>query len=189
MTRWAVAALAARAFRDDPSLGIRLRARAGPVRDAWLALVGPLRKIPLGADDDALFGGLDVAATLTAGRPVHRSGLLDRTDPLLLPSAERCAPDLGGRLAQVLDGGRHGLVALDEGIDGEAPPAALTDRLALVVDLDGIGTHDLTGNLDLTGEPVPDHAATLVAIAERLGIPGLRAPLAAHRLTRRPRRY
>ncbi len=129
----------------DPAAigGLWLRARAGPDRQRLLEVL-PLLPLPLpvqrlasNVTDEALFGGLDSAATLRAGRPVLRQGLLDRAAVLVLPMAERCAPDLAARLAQALDGRRHAIVALDEAADdGEGLPEKLADRLGLFLDLD-----------------------------------------------------
>ena len=77
-----------------------LRARAGPVRNAWLTLLrgfdpaAPFRRIPLEITDDRLLGGLDLAATLRAGRPVAERGILVESDGglVLLAMAERIPP-------------------------------------------------------------------------------------------------
>ena len=77
--------MAARLLAVDPSGlgGIALRGRAGPTRDRWieglrasLAPDGVVCRVPLHADEGRLFGGLDLAATLAAGRPVVERGLL-----------------------------------------------------------------------------------------------------------------
>lgn len=158
---WADATLAAAIFAVDPVAvgGIGVRASAGPVRDQWLALLQtmvagkPWRRLPLNIRDERLLGGLDLSATLQAGRPVAQRGLMAETDGgvLLAAMAERVTPEVAARLAAVLDRGeaiverdgitqRHaarlGLVALDEGIgDDEKLPAALQERLALLLDL------------------------------------------------------
>ncbi|RYF38969.1 MAG: magnesium chelatase ATPase subunit D, partial [Comamonadaceae bacterium] len=151
------AALAAALFAiDPPGLGgVLLRARAGPERDSWLALLRsllpsgtPWRRIPLAINDTALLGGLDLGATLQAGQPVARQGALAQADGgvVLLAMAERIEAGTAARLAAVLDThtvrlerdglavlhpARFGVVALDEGIeDDERPRAALVDRLA-----------------------------------------------------------
>lgn len=160
---WDAAILAARIFAVDPcGTGICVRARPGPQRDEWLAVVrrllngAPCRKMPLGITDDRLLGGLDLSMTLVAGRPVAESGLLSETDggALVIPSAERLAPGLAARIASVHDLGevrlerdglaqrlpaRFGLILLDEGLPDEAQPSAsLIDRTAMQVDLSQI---------------------------------------------------
>ena len=86
------------------------------MRDAFLAaLTCPLVKLPPNIGDEALFGGIDVAATLQAGQVVHTSGLLARRGLKCLTMAERCPPALCARLAQYLDGGEGVVLALDEG--------------------------------------------------------------------------
>ncbi|WP_375462107.1 magnesium chelatase subunit D [uncultured Enterovirga sp.] len=159
---WSDACLAAELLAVDPAGlgGVWLRARIGPPRDRWLALLRnalpascPVTRVPLHAGDERLLGGLDLAATLRSGRPVAERGLLAATDGgvVLLPSAERLAAGMAARLTGVLDTGevtaerdglalrssaRIGLVALDEGIEAdERVPAALADRLAFHVDL------------------------------------------------------
>ncbi len=163
---WADAVLALLLFAVDPAgTGVALRAAAGPVRDRWLALLRsqlgsqPLRRLPLHIRDERLLGGLDLAATLQAGRPVALRGLLADSDGgvLLVAMAERLEPGTAARLAAVMDRGvvaaerdgvgllhaaRFGVVALDEGEaasaagrDGEQPPPSLMDRLAFRLDL------------------------------------------------------
>jgi magnesium chelatase subunit D len=115
---------------------------------------------------------------------------------LILPMAERCPPGLAARLAGALDGDTgHCLIALDEGAGPEeALPAPLADRLALHVDLEGVPLHQ-TVPLTPRSLPVPNPArppvavpetalADLVAVAQRLGIGSLRAPLQALRAAR-----
>lgn len=167
---WSDATLAASLFAVDPiaTSGIVVRALAGPVRDRWLAVVRELlpasthvRRIPLNVPDSRLLGGLDLAATLRAGRPVAERGVLAELDGgvALLPMAERANPFTIARLTAVLDTGvvllerdgftkrypsRFGVIALDEGIaEEERPSNALLDRLALHVDLSGGGIRDV----------------------------------------------
>jgi hypothetical protein len=150
---WAEAAQAAALLAIDPVGlgGAVLRAMPGPVRDAWLALLRgmlppatPWRRVPLAVGDSRLLGGLDLTATLQAGRPVAERGLLAEADGgvLLLAMAERVTANTAAHLAAALDTGeavaeRDGLalraparlavVALDEGLaPDEVPPAALT---------------------------------------------------------------
>jgi magnesium chelatase subunit D len=179
--------------------GLWLRARVGPVRDrvvaALAALPLPQRRLHPGIGDEALFGGLDLTATLAAGRPVRSAGLLATPAALVLTMAERCPPGLAARLGQALDTPAHCLIALDEGAEAEeALPPALSDRLALFLTLDGIAEADAP---PLALDPQAVQAARdrlprmrvsakvgerLAAVALALDIPGLRAPLLALRL-------
>lgn len=158
---WADAARAALLLALDPVGigGVVLRARAGPVRDRWLALLravlpaeAPVRQVPAGIGDARLLGGLDLAGTLAAGRKVAERGVLAAADGgiVLIGMAERLPAATAARIAQVLDSGevvsptgidraRIGVVAFDESVEDEAaPPAALLDRLAIHLDLDAV---------------------------------------------------
>jgi magnesium chelatase subunit D len=195
--------LALMALAVDPAglKGLWLRARVGPVRDrvtaALTALPLPLQKIHPSLGDEALYGGLDLPATLAAGRPVRTAGVLAKSAALVLTMAERCPAGLAARLGQALDGPGPCLVALDEGTeDGEGLPQALADRLGLFLSLDGIADADAPpirldadllrrARVALAGIRLPARATEdLTAVAFRLGIDGLRAPLLALRLAR-----
>ncbi|GGB33961.1 magnesium-chelatase 60 kDa subunit [Roseibium aquae] len=150
---------------SGPALSLRIRSGAGPVRDAYLAILKdflgdrtPFLRIPASISVDALIGGLDVAATLQAGRPLSERGVLSRATHgvLLVPMAERLPVAQAAILARALDTGtvtdRQGrshpahflLVVLDETRDGEEEMAGgLTDRLVLDICLDGISIHDM----------------------------------------------
>ena len=158
---WDDALWAAAALSVDPSglRGVWLRAPHGPVRDNWLAeltqLHPLLRRLPGHADSERLLGGLDLGATLNAGRAVYQAGLLLQTDPtvLLLPMAERLPEDTAAILGQVLDQGQVtlgssgmtqdtfiGVAALDEALDDEPPLAGgLQERLGIWLDLRSMG--------------------------------------------------
>lgn len=167
---WSDACLAAALFAVDPigTGGLVVRAQAGPVRDRWLSLLrslltddAPVRKVPLHTSDERLLGGLDLAATLRAGRPVAERGLLAEADGgvVLMAMAERLTSSTAARITAALDTGlvllerdglahrlpaRFGVVALDEGLsDDEQPPAGLLERLAIHLDLADIGLTDL----------------------------------------------
>lgn len=167
---WRDAGWAAALFAVDPAgTGVALRALAGPVRVRWLALLrrlmpnDPLRTVPLNVPDVRLLGGLDLAATLGAGRPVTARGLLAEADggAVLLAMAERLSAGTAARIAAAMDGAaRIGVVALDEGMaEDERAPGALRDRLAFLVDLSDIGARVADG-------PLP--GAAQVAAARRL---------------------
>lgn len=199
--RWQRVNLALACFALDPAAlgGIWLRARVGPVRDRvqdalHTALQGlNLRRIHPGIGDDALFGGVDLSATLAEGRVVRTRGLLGDPAVLVMPMAERVKPGLAARLAAALDA-RKGLslIALDEGAEPEERlPSALADRLAIHLDLAEQGltaSPELALDMAALAEArallprvtVPDSAiAELAEVAARLGIGSLRAPLQA----------
>ena len=158
---WDDALWAAAALSVDPSglRGVWLRAPHGPVRDNWLTeltrLHPSLRRLPGHADSERLLGGLDLGATLNAGRAVYQAGLLLQTSPtvLLLPMAERLPDDTAAILGQVLDQGQVtlgssgmtqdsfiGVAALDEALEDEPPLAGgLQERLGIWLDLRSMG--------------------------------------------------
>lgn len=192
--RWANALLALKLLALEPRLGgIALRARSGPVRDRWTATIGrlplPVRKVPLTITDEQLFGGLNLAATLAAGHEVHFQGVLAAPATLAVPMAERMEPGLAARLGQVLDGGEHMLVAYDEGTEDESIPEALKDRLAFLIDLEGIACGDaLTGMGTLPRGSVADATeadiAAIAGLCESLGVESPRAAIHCLRAAR-----
>ena len=209
------ALLAAALFAVDPvgTGGISVRGRWGPVRDEWLAALvalmperTPVRRVPSGITDDRLLGGLDLAATLQARRPVIERGLLAEADGgvILLPMAERLSPTAVARLTAVLDTGevvverdgisvRHptrlGVVVFDEGIgEDEGLPPPLVDRLAFAIDLTDSDIEDSAwtradvenARAALAGVEADARMATaLCEAALALGIDSIRAPLRA----------
>ena len=216
------AALAAALLAVDPVGlgGAALRAAPGPLRDEWLALLRgllpestPFLRVPLSASDTALLGGLDLSATLHAGRPVAQRGLLARADGgfLLLAVAERVGPGTASHLAAVLDThqvalerdgltercpARLAVVALDEGAsDEERMPAALLDRLAfhLLLDPAPDGEEPVHWRADdiaqarerLSQVSVPESVLQSLCGASLVwGVDSLRAPLLALRAAR-----
>lgn len=220
---WIEAVHAAALLAVDPAAagGVALRALPGPVRDRWLEMLraflpadAPLRRLPANVPDGRLLGGLDLAATLRAGRPVVERGLLAEADGglVLLVSAERLSHGLAGRLAAVLDSGevalerdgfalrspaRIAVVALDEAIEeDERPPEALLDRLAFAVDLNGIALRDavppLIEEADVAAARVlladvgasEAILAALCAAALALGVRSIRSSILALRVAR-----
>ncbi|MGF1466618.1 MAG: magnesium chelatase subunit D [Sandaracinaceae bacterium] len=214
---WAAVARAVELFAVDPVGlgGVLLRAGPPPQRDRVLAWVrallpagAPVLRVPLHITDDRLLGGVALAETLQTGRLVTEQGLLARADGgvLVVPMAERIEASVLSHLGQALDRGevalereglaevvrcRVGVVALDEGIDDEAAPSALADRLAFHLDLAG---PELGSLPDLDPDPaplgearrrlgsvvLPDAAvAALCRAAAALGVPSLRAALRA----------
>lgn len=220
---WHDAALAAALLALAPAYlgGLQLRALPGPVRAAWLEALGellphsaPLRRIPLHADTASLLGGLDLAATLQAGRPVAQRGLIVECHGgiALLAMAERADRGTVAQLASAMDfaevvlerdglAARHaaefGVVALDESAaPDESVSPVLADRLAFRIDLHPIGIHDVdeigvdAADLAAARERLPrvTHEASdteqLCAVAASLGVDSMRASLLALRTAR-----
>ncbi|MEZ5788357.1 MAG: magnesium chelatase subunit D [Xanthobacteraceae bacterium] len=219
---WADALLTASLLAIDPHGlgGVCLRALPGPARERWLAYLRacmgerqPLRRLPLHAADSRLLGGLDLAATLRAGRPVAERGILADTDGgvLVAAMAERMHPATAAKITAVLDGGavvverdglaidtpaRFGVVALDEGMTAdERPPAALLDRLAFWLDFAGLDPDRATAGvaqLEIVAarallpavETNDETVAAFCQTAMALGIASLRAPQLAVKAAR-----
>lgn len=216
---WSDAVTAAQLFAVDPvgTGGVLLRSRAGPVRDRWLAMLRaalppeqPYKHLPLHIADGRLLGGLDLSATLLAGRPVAERGLLSEADGgvLVVAMAERLQSSTNVYLTAAMDAhetaverdglslrmpARFGVVALDEGLEDEFSPAGLRDRLGFHLDLDQFAwreTDDFPISLDdiraarvrLADIKVESEQIEAVCTAAAaLGIISLRAPLLAIR--------
>ncbi len=181
--------------------GAVLRSRPGLERDRWLAALRamlpgdmPQRRLPPGIGDDALLGGLDLTATLARGRPVQAVGLLEatRAGVLVMPMAERLSRATAARLTAGQEAHGYAMVALDEGLEDEAPPAALTDRLAFQPDLsEAPAASPFTGGQVAAARDrlprVSSDDALIEAIlgtAMACGITSLRAPALALRAAR-----
>ncbi len=216
------AATIAALFAVDPVGlgGVALRSPACENRDQWLALLKsllpaqtPLRRVPLNINDTALLGGLDLGATLQAGKPIALKGLLSQANGgvLVLAMAERMSLSSAARFGSVLDTGMValqrdgldtsakaslGLVALDEGAsDDEQMPAGLADRLAFRL-LMGAQDGDeegpewtpqevLNARERLSQVSIDDETVqALCAAALALGIDSLRASVFAVRVAR-----
>lgn len=217
---WTDAVIAARLFAVDPTGtgGVLVRARAGPVRERWMAMLRaalppsqPLKHLPLHIADGRLLGGLDLNATLLAGRPVAERGLLAEADGgvVVVAMAERLSSATTVHLTAAIDAheaiverdglslrmpARFGVVALDEGLDDECAPGSLGDRLGFHLDLDDIPVRDAdacaTDRDDIAAarRHLPalragrEQVEAICAAAAALGIVSLRAPLLALRV-------
>lgn len=201
--------------------GVLLRARPGAVRDRWLDAArgflpasAPWRRMPAHVSLDRLLGGLDLGATLAAGRPLAERGLLSAADGgvVLATMAERLATRTASALCAALDAGelrverdgisarvaaRVDVIACDESASAdEAVPAALVERLGLHLDLEDIAPRDATGSgLDASCvaaarerfaqvEVAADEVAGLVAAARSIGVDSLRVIGLALRVAR-----
>ncbi len=201
--------------------GVRIKSGPMPAREAWLNLFrhimganNPWRKVPVNIPENRLLGGLDLTATLSAGRPIAERGLLAECDggSLILTMAERAETATNAHIIACLDQGklrleRDGLglisparfcvVALDEAIGDEPGVAAnLLDRLAFDLDLSLLNHSDsieelfaaeaiLTARDRLKGVSItPDMIEALCAAAMTLGITSVRASLFAIKVAR-----
>ena len=219
---WSDAVAAAQLFAVDPSGtgGIGLRSRASPVRDRWFSMLRhalppacPLKHMPVNIADGRLLGGLDLNATLLAGRPVAERGLLAEADGgvLVLAMAERMGPATTVHVTAAMDSretlverdglslrmpASFGVISVDEGLDDEIAPAALRERLAFHLDLNDIGIRDADEyepNFDAIEAARMRLPSILIdgsqieavcTAASALGIVSLRAPLLAIRVAR-----
>lgn len=203
-TAWdrAVFAQACCLIAPDGLGGLWLRARSGPVRERFLApilagLAPNMRRIHPSIEDEALFGGIDLTASLAGGALVRRKGLLCQGGTLLLSMAERAPAGLAARLGAALD--RHAdlrIIALDEGADDtEALTPGLSDRLALCVDLTEVSLGMAQGAPDMgqilaaqamLADVAHDDACikAVTELAAAFGIESLRAPIQAVQVAR-----
>jgi len=169
---------------------------SGPVRDAMvafaqeaLAKIGPVARIPANIDSERLLGGLDLSATLAAGRGIMRSGLLNDSSGgvIILPMAERVSRDIATHIAQAMDGGKLAAILLDDSVDeDEAPPQVLTERIAFHCDLSELRQFGHAG-LASTQNSIPLTDTQLAALANTssaLGIGSARASIFAHKAAR-----
>lgn len=178
---WSLAVQAAALLAINPLglAGARVHAGAGPVRDAWLSLLQSFmgdaawKRMPVTITDERLLGGLDLSATLSAGRPVLQQGVLADVNggTLILAMAERLPTATSAKLGHVMDSGeihiardgidqrrdtRFVVIALDEGVsEDEVVLPALRDRLAFDLDLRSVSWQE-----------VREYPANVISIAE-----------------------
>jgi magnesium chelatase subunit D len=212
------ALIAAQLCAVDPGLGgMVLR---GEARDAVIQAMrnamptgAPFRKIPVQIDDERLLGGLDLAATLAADRPVARKGLLAEADGgiVVVPMAERLDAGIASRIAAVLDTGevvaeRDGMgrrdaarvvfALLDDGVDDERVADVLAERMAFWFELGGNRSAELVeatvlrqaqhcGVGDVALKAIATSAASLGVHSARASLHTLRAAKAAAALSGR----
>ena len=122
-------------------------------------LTNVAKRIPLHAQESRLLGGLELTQTLATGKLHWESGLLAQSHGgvVTLTMAERVQRQTIAHLCSALDAGSlklareglsqtvpaaFGVIALDEGLEGEQPQTALTERLGLRVDLENLSIHD-----------------------------------------------
>ncbi len=197
------------------------RGPADVARDEWLEALRkmlpaqvPWRRVPLGIADGRLLGGIDLAGSLSAGRPIAQRGVLAEADGgfIILPMAERIESQVIARITAVMDQGRlcleregialaqdtnFAVIALDEGAtDEERVGEALSDRLAFHLTAAPVGSRQI--ETDLPGRAAVlaarkrlaqvrvsgDLPQAFCAAALALGIHSIRAPIFALRCAR-----
>ncbi|PKP92228.1 MAG: magnesium chelatase [Alphaproteobacteria bacterium HGW-Alphaproteobacteria-14] len=182
------AMLAARLFALAPRTFVGMSLRGGsPARDALVGALEEkvtLRRLPGHVDDERLLGGIDLAASLSSGRPIRQNGLIEEAQggALIAGMAERMDIGIAGRLAHALDDGQAALVLLDDAAEPEeAPPASLTERLAFACDLSasrewrGVKLAPALGTLAQVALLETQALRALAVTAEALGVDSLRA--------------
>lgn len=179
------AILAANLFTQAPLRfgGMVLRGHS-PARDGLVAAIAahiPCRRLPIHVDDERLLGGIDIAASLAAGKPVVTHGLLAEAQGgvLIVPMAERMGEALAGRLAQALDDKQIALILLDDAQDAdEGPPLALMERLAFQCDLTHSRQYEAAIGEVAVGEVAPlddEGLSAIAATGAALGVHSVRA--------------
>ncbi len=175
-------------------LSLRIRARAGAVRDALAAHLGQdVLKITADTDFAAFNPGIDLFASLASGARIERRGLGERLAGrvLLVAGAERAGGMAAAAIAGLIDAGA-GVVLLDEGESADDLTSMLADRAAMTVDLDAVSIRELdeaervmadtAGDVPVT---LPDDVVAMLCQASTaLGIESARVPIAALRVLR-----
>ena len=149
-------------------------------------IAGQTTRLHPNMNDEQFYGGVDVVATLANGRLSLTTGLLQRSGWFELTMAERVPLQTAARLCQAMDQGMISpFIALDEGVDGEAVPQSLRERLAFYFDLSDLHHSDTdleipegAAGTELASASVKDMRA-LSMLAESFGISSMRAPLLA----------
>ncbi|UUL83046.1 magnesium chelatase subunit D [Sphingomonas qomolangmaensis] len=197
---FADAMLAVRLLRIDPGLGGIVLRGDGAAQDAVVAALcegAVVRRVPRNVDLDRLVGGLDLGATLAAGRPIAQRGLLAEANGgmLVMPGAERADDMVVSQLCAAIDSGmvvverdgvalrdaaRFAVVALDDGIEDERIATGLAERLAFRFDLSGIAPHafripDVPPHGEVAVDDEQLHA--IAATAAALGVESARGAL------------
>lgn len=218
----AASACAASLLLIDPAGlgGIRLHGPADPARDAFLAAMRtslppsrPWLRVPASITLDRLVGGLDLTATLAAGRMVAERGVLASAHGgmVVLASAERLPAMAIGPLVYAMDERRvvverdgihadvpaaFAVLALDESEgDEHGLDAAIADRLAFTLRLprgwaaEGVplpAAGELAHARERLAHVTMEDALlrTLLAAADAFGVASPRAVLFAARAAR-----
>jgi magnesium chelatase subunit D len=206
----ALVAAACMAVAPQAIKGIQIRASSGPLRDYWLSYYAqlvrsPIHKIPCTIDDERLIGGIDIAASLTLGKPIKQTGLLHSASghTLILAMAERLQHRSSALVAQALDVEDIAVIAFDESAhEDESLAICLDEKLPLILTLGSVSLQDFesialssTSNSEANELPIAAvdlarqnylHVAcdqecvtAICSAAIALGVDSMRAPIAA----------
>lgn len=153
-----IALMAAKGIANNPP-SLRIKAHAGPVREALMQRLenniskAYFHKMPVGIDEQKLIGGLDLTATLEAGKRIASKGLLARShnEILVMPMANLMTSEIISQITAAMDHGhvkverdgvstkddaRFGLIVFDESGEGDqALSESLCDRIMFHLDL------------------------------------------------------
>lgn len=207
ISAWDRASLCAVLATACPHLfgGILMRAGRGPVLSAWIDLLAglqsedaPTMTLPATVTVDRLHKSLSVAQSLSEGRPIYQSGLLEQAQgrALIIHGVERVRPSVAAAIASELEakpGGSEGsfsVIAIDESRDIQEPiSSALVERLAFRVDMNGLRLQDIgpaaPTNSDVARvrdqihatDASEDDLTSLASACAGLGIGSMRVPI------------
>ncbi|MEM9330400.1 MAG: VWA domain-containing protein [Pseudomonadota bacterium] len=182
-----------------------VKAQAGPVLDAWLERLQDVlprdstKQLQGTARFSDLLGGLDLSATLAAGKRVYEEGLLSRCHEgvLIIPLSAAMMPEMAAGFGAVLESGRVsvdglspasdqdlnlGLVIIDQGEDGEEfLSIGLRDRLMFHLDLSQVSLRDIGKRDEKNNRGIPKPALCDAALLEELCAVSLSLGLASIR--------
>ncbi len=192
----------------EPPLGVCVKSSAGPVLERWFTCLenalgseADMIRVPSHVGIDRLIGGIDLSATLAAGKRIAESGLLSMAhgNALLVTQPQTLEADMLSSLISAMD---HQEVMVErDGISEQFPsrfcpvvvhdpdeemPAALSDRLAIHIDLTHVDIRQIEQSADFTcngleqvRQTTPTKAETITSIVElaaAFGIHSLRPP-------------
>lgn len=191
--------------RPDLFGGVLIRAAQGPVLKNWLDQIeamdpdsAPPLTVPASVGPDRLQASLSVARSLSEGRAVYQTGLLDEAAGrvMVVNGVERIANDVAALLAAALDqangkrAGHTAFIGVDESFEGEdSIPGILAERLAFRADLHGLRMNDLNGIAISRADTLRIRAAisaveldeatltTIAAACLSLGISSMQVPI------------
>ena len=191
--------------RPDLFGGVLIRAAQGPVLQQWLTAVDamtPQREtaliMPASVAPDRLHASLSVARSLSEGRPIYQTGLLEEAEgrALIVNGVERLTNETAALLSHALDQANQSakapiaFIGIDESFVGEASISAiLAERLAFRADLHGLRPADISAAMygaadfdklqqGLGHVTASDEAITTVASAcVTLGVRSLQVPI------------